>query len=70
MSGKECYQRLKDYLIRASDQVRVHKVETRTLFSATHFAAFFKFASEHFARTFREPFGFEWTDLFIIQLLA
>jgi hypothetical protein len=57
-SAQGCPQRLKDHLMKASDRVRTNREDTRTLFSARHFAAFFKHACDHFSRTIREPFDF------------
>ncbi|KAJ4514501.1 hypothetical protein HRR83_002587 [Exophiala dermatitidis] len=56
--GGHCYRRLEEYLVRVLDQGRRHKLEARMLFSARHLAAFFKYASDHFGRTTREPFDF------------
>ncbi|KAK5189104.1 hypothetical protein LTR96_010884 [Exophiala xenobiotica] len=56
--GGHCYRRLEEYLIRVLNQGRRLKVEARTLFSGRHLAAFFKYASDHFGRTTREPFDF------------
>lgn len=52
------YKRLEEYLVKASDQVRMKREDTKTLFSTRHFAAFFRHACDHFARTLREPFDY------------
>jgi hypothetical protein len=44
MSAHARYRRLEEYLVKASDQVRLNRADTRTLFSARHFAAFFRHA--------------------------
>ena len=62
--GGHCYRRLEEYLIRGLNQVRAHKVEARTLFTARHLVAFFRCASDHFAKTTREPFNFIKTSRF------
>jgi hypothetical protein len=58
MSAHARYKRLEERVMQASDQVRFNRAETRTLFSARHFAAFFRHACDHFARNPREPFDF------------
>jgi hypothetical protein len=58
ISNEARHRRLKEYLLNASDQVRLAKINSRTLFSARHFAAFFQYACAHMARTPREPFDF------------
>jgi hypothetical protein len=58
MSAHARYQRFEERVVQASDQVRFNRAETRTLFSARHFAAFFRHACDHFARNPREPFDF------------
>jgi hypothetical protein len=58
MSVHARYKRLEERVVQASDQVRFNRAETRTLFSARHFAAFFRHACDHFARNPREPFDF------------
>ncbi|KAI9765987.1 MAG: hypothetical protein M1840_006994 [Geoglossum simile] len=58
VSAQARHRRLKECLMNASDQVRMSRVDARTLFSATHFAAFFKLACDHFARYSKEPFDF------------
>ena len=58
VSAQTLHEDLGRALLEASEQVRVARVETRTLFSARHFSAFFKHACAHLARTVREPFDF------------
>ncbi len=52
------HRRLKERLIDASDHIRKNKEDTRSLFSATHFAAFFSYACEHFSKATEGPFDF------------
>lgn len=52
------HRRLKECLMNSSDQVRKNKEDTKTLFSATHFTAFSKYACDHFSKTSTEPFDF------------
>jgi hypothetical protein len=52
------YRRLKERLIDSLDQVRKSREDGRTLFSATHFAAFLKYAYRHFSETVDKPFDF------------
>ena len=49
VSAEARYRRLKECLLKGSD-------ETRTLFSATHFAALFRYACGHFSQASEEPF--------------
>jgi len=58
VSAKARYRRLKECLLNRSDEVRRRKEETRTLFSATHFAALFRYACNHFSQPSKEPFDF------------
>ncbi|KAI9767708.1 MAG: hypothetical protein M1839_004369 [Geoglossum umbratile] len=58
MSDEARHRCLKERLMDESDQVRKNKGDTRTLFSATHFAAFFKYACDHLSETFEEPLDF------------
>jgi hypothetical protein len=58
MSVEARHRRLKECLLNTSDQVRKNREDTRTLFSATHFAAFFRYACVHFSKTSQEPFDF------------
>ncbi|PVH90608.1 FabD/lysophospholipase-like protein [Periconia macrospinosa] len=58
MSIDARYRRVKERLMERSDQVRKSREGTRTLFSATHFAAFFKYASGHFSEFLHRPFDF------------
>jgi len=58
VSAKARFRPLKECLMNASTQVRLNKMDTRTLFSARHFAVFFKLACDHFAITSNEPFDF------------
>jgi len=52
------HRKLKEALMDASDQVRSARIESRTLFSAQHFAAFLGHACSHFATNSKEPFSF------------
>jgi len=58
LSNKARYQELFEQLLNFSDQVQEAKVNTRTLFSAYYFAAFFHYALNHIAATSVEPFNF------------
>lgn len=58
MSNEACHRCLKEGLIDESDEVQKNKGDTRTLFSTTHFATFFKYACNHFSKTFKEPLDF------------
>ncbi len=58
MSTQARHRRLKEYLMNLSDCVQMNRDNARTLFSARHFTAFFGYACEHFARTFKDPFDF------------
>jgi hypothetical protein len=58
MSDEARYRLLKERLMDGSDQVRKGREDTRLSFSATHFGALFKYASEHFAETIDQPFNF------------
>ncbi|KAI9855646.1 MAG: hypothetical protein M1813_009692 [Trichoglossum hirsutum] len=58
ISTEARYRCLKERLMKGSNQVRKNREDTRTLFSATHFTAFFKYACDHFSETFKEPFDF------------
>ena len=51
------HRKLKEALMDASDKVRLARIESRTLFSAQHFAAFLGHACSHFAIN-SEPFNF------------
>ena len=55
MSVDARHRRLKERLMDSSDQVRKSREDARTLFSATHFAAFLKYACGHFSETVDEP---------------
>ena len=52
------HRHLKERLMDSLDQVRKSREDRRTLFSATHFAAFLKYAYRHFLETVDEPFNF------------
>jgi len=52
------YRRLKEHLIDSLDQVQKSRENRRTLFSATHFTTFFKYAYRHFSETIDKPFDF------------
>lgn len=58
MSIDARYRRVKERLMERSDQIRKSREGTRTLFSVTHFAAFFKYASGHFSESLHSPFDF------------
>ncbi|KAI9762170.1 MAG: hypothetical protein M1840_001465 [Geoglossum simile] len=58
MSSRSRHRRLRECLLNESDKVRVHRIQSKTLFLATHFAAFFRFACDHFATMSTEPFDF------------
>jgi len=52
------YRRLKERLIDNLDQVRKSREDRRTLFSATYFTTFLKYAYRHFLETINKPFNF------------
>lgn len=56
LSNETRYRQLRDRLLRSSDQVRTSRAERRMLFSASHFAAFFRAASVRLAKTADERF--------------
>ncbi|KAH8799647.1 acyl transferase/acyl hydrolase/lysophospholipase, partial [Xylogone sp. PMI_703] len=58
VSPEARYRRLKEQLLNGSDEVRSNRVDTRTLFSATHFTALFKYACDHFSQASKGPFDF------------
>ncbi|KAF1965189.1 FabD/lysophospholipase-like protein [Bimuria novae-zelandiae CBS 107.79] len=58
MSIDARYRRVKERLMERSDQARNSREGTRTLFSVTHFAALFKYASGHFPDSLHKPFDF------------
>jgi len=58
ISTQARHRRLKECLMNASDQVGAARMESGTLFSAHHFAAFLRYACSHFAQTIKEPFDF------------
>jgi hypothetical protein len=58
VSSKARYRRLKECLLNRSNEVRRRREDIRTLFSATHFAAFFRYACNHFSQSLKEPFNF------------
>jgi hypothetical protein len=51
-------RRLKERLLNASDQGQARRLKIGMLFSATHFAAFFRHACDHFVKTCDVPFNF------------
>ena len=52
------WNRLKNRLLRASNDARKHRTKTRTLYSMTHFVAFTEAACGHFSESITEPFNF------------
>lgn len=52
------HRKLKEVLMDAVDHVRLARIESRTLFSAQHLAAFLSQAYSHFAASCKEPFNF------------
>lgn len=58
LSNKARHRELFETLLNFSDQVREARINTRTLFSARHFAAFFGCALNHMEVTSVEPFDF------------
>jgi hypothetical protein len=58
LSNKARHRELFEHLLNFSDQVREARINTQTLFSAHHFAAFFHYALNHVAATSVEPFNF------------
>ena len=58
LSNRARHRELFEHLLNFSDQVREARVNTQTLFSAHHFAAFFHCALSHVAATSVEPFNF------------
>ena len=58
LSNKARHRELFEHLLNFSDQVREARINTQTLFSAYHFAAFFHYALNHMAATSVEPFNF------------
>jgi hypothetical protein len=58
VSPEAQYRRLKECLLNRSDEVRRNREDTRTLFSARHFAALFQYACDHFSQGSEEPFSF------------
>jgi hypothetical protein len=58
VSTRARHRRLKECLMDASDQVRSARMDSGTLFSAHHLAAFLRYACSHFAQTLKEPFDF------------
>jgi hypothetical protein len=58
LSNKARHRELFEQLLNFSDQVREARINTQTLFSAHHFAAFFHYALNHIAATSVEPFDF------------
>ena len=58
LSNKARHRELFEQLLNLSDQVREARANTRTLFSARHFGAFFRHALNHNAATSVEPFNF------------
>ncbi len=58
VSPEARHRKLKESLMGASDQVRLARLETRTLFSARHLAAFFNQGCSYFVEAVDEPFDF------------
>lgn len=58
VSSQARYRRLKESLLNRSDEVRRNRDSARTLFSATHFAALFRYACDHFSQTSEDVFDF------------
>jgi hypothetical protein len=58
MSVEACYRYFKECLLNISDQVQKNREETRTLFSAIHFAVFFRYTCVYFSESSQEPFDF------------
>lgn len=58
VSPQARFRPLKDRLMNSANQIRIRKSDVGLLFSVTHFVAFFRYASDHFASTFSEPFDF------------
>ena len=58
ISPKARYRRLKECLLNRSDEVRRNREDAQTLFSATHFAALFRYACDHFSQSSEDPFDF------------
>jgi hypothetical protein len=49
VSAEAWYRRLKECLLKGLNKVRRNREETRTLFSATYFAALFRYTYDHFS---------------------
>jgi hypothetical protein len=58
LSNKSRHRELFEQLLNFSDQAREARFNTRTLFSAHHFAAFFQYALDHVSSTSVNPFNF------------
>lgn len=58
VSAQARHRKLKECLMNTSDQVRLARLESRTLFSALHFAAFLNHACSHLAESVTQPFDF------------
>ncbi|KAI1541065.1 Patatin [Pyrenophora tritici-repentis] len=58
MSNGARHRPLRDRLMRVSDRIRKHRADSRTLFSARHFHAFFRLACQHLTGGNSEPFDF------------
>ncbi|KAH9204856.1 patatin-like phospholipase-like protein [Leptodontidium sp. 2 PMI_412] len=58
ISSEARYRRLKECLLNRSDEVRRNREDARSLFSATHFNALFRYVCDHFSQTSEEPFDF------------
>jgi hypothetical protein len=58
LSNKSRHRELFEQLLNYSDQVREARANSRTLFSAHYFSAFFRCALDHLAATSREPLNF------------
>jgi hypothetical protein len=58
LSNKARHRELFECLLNFSDQVREARINTQTLFSARHFAAFFHYALDHMVTASERPFSF------------
>ena len=58
VSDRARHRKLKEELLNSSDQVREARKDTKTLFSACHFAAFFRHAYNHLITSSVAPFNF------------
>ncbi|CCD42661.1 similar to patatin-like phospholipase [Botrytis cinerea T4] len=58
VSPETQHKRLKEYLIKASDKVRLARIKSNVLFSGQHFLAFLNQASSQFGAGSKTPFDF------------